>query len=186
MQRIFLIHGWGGSPGGDWFPWAKKALTDVGFDVITPKMPDTEHPKIVPWVKMLEKTVGKPEADDIFIGHSVGCQTILRYLENLNEGQKVKRVILIAPWWYLTLSESEAPEVAERWLNSFVDFSKIKQKANKFICVFSKNDPWVPYAINVKFFKKNLNPEVVSKDNLGHFTSDEGATKIEFLLDLVK
>ena len=186
MQRIVIIHGWGGNPNGDWLPWANKALTEAGFEVLVPEMPDTEHPKIESWLETLTKTIGQPRPDDILIGHSIGCQTILRYLARLGGGQKINKAILIAPWWYLTLTKNEEETDAEPWLNTPVDFTKVTPKANKFICVFSKSDPWVPYSKNVDFFKRNLNPEIITKDGPGHFTADEGATKIDFLLGLVK
>lgn len=185
MRRIFLIHGWGGSPQGDWLPWANKVLTEVGYDVYVPEMPDTNHPKIDPWVNKLTKVVASPKSNDIFIGHSIGCQTILRYLEKLGEGQKVNKIILIAPWWYLTLGKDEDPKVAEPWLKSFVDFEKVKERANTYVCVFSDNDPFVPFKKNLEFFKENLNPDIVIKSGLGHFTADEGSTKIEFLIDII-
>lgn len=186
MQRVFLIHGWGGSPNNDWLPWAKEALEKSGYDVFIPEMPDTEHPKITPWVEKLKETVGIPKPNDILIGHSIGCQTILRYIEKLDDKQRVGKVILVAPWWYLTLDENEEQADADPWLKLDVNFEKIKTKADKFICVFSQSDPWVPYSKNVEFFKRNLNPEIVTKNGPGHFTSDEGADKIEFLLDLIK
>jgi predicted alpha/beta hydrolase family esterase len=183
-KRIFLIHGWGESPNSDWFPWTKKALTDKGYKVFVPEMPDTEHPKIEPWVEVLTKIVENPKPDDIFIGHSIGCQAILRYLEKLDK--KVGKVILVAPWWYLTLDENEEQEDADPWLNTLIDFSRVKKIENNVICIFSKDDPWVPYKENVDFFKKNLNPKIITKDGFGHFTADEGSTKIEFLLDLIE
>ena len=79
-KRIFLIHGWGGSPENDWFPWARETLKDR-FEVFVPKMPETEHPKIEPWVDTLSRAVGELRESDIFVGHSIGCQTILRFLE---------------------------------------------------------------------------------------------------------
>jgi len=186
MQRIFLIHGWGGSPKNDWLPWAKETLEKEDYEVFAPKMPNTKHPKIEPWLDKLSKTVGKPKPDDILIGHSIGCQTILRYLERLNEDQKVEKVILVAPWWFLTLDENEEQADADPWLNSMINFDKVKTKANKFVCVFSKSDPYVPYSKNVEFFKENLNPDIITKSGPGHFTTDEGADKIEFLIDLIK
>jgi uncharacterized protein len=185
-QRIFLIHGWGGSPRNDWFPWAKKELTQKGFEVVVPEMPETEHPKINSWVSKLSHVVGKPQPTDILIGHSIGCQTILRYLENLDAGQKVEKNILIAPWWFLTLDENEEQADADPWLNTQVNFENIKTKADKFICVFSENDPFVPLNKNVEFFKKNLRPEILIKGKSGHITESDGFTKLEFLPDLIK
>ena len=182
MKRIFLIHGWGGSPNNDWFPWAKKILIEKGYEVVVPEMPDTEHPKISPWVGKLKRAVGELRPDDIFVGHSIGCQTILRFLESLPEGKRVDKVILIAPWWYLTLDEGESQVDADPWLVQDVNFLSLHNKSDKYICVFSDNDPYVPLEPNVKFFKEELKPEVIIKKNMEHFNTE----KIEFLLDIIK
>ena len=186
MQRIFLIHGWGGSSHNDWFPWAKNALEAQGYRVFVPEMPETEHPKIDPWVNALMETVGEPKPDDVFIGHSIGCQAILRYLERLPEEQKVGKLVLIAPWWFLTLDVDEEQSDADPWLKIDVDFGKIKTKADKFVAVFSDNDPFVILEKNIKFFKENLNPETVIKEKKGHFTESDGIKDLPFLLELLK
>lgn len=185
-QRIFLVHGWGGSPRNDWFPWVKVSLMKKGYEVIIPEMPETEHPKINPWVNNLSIVVGDPLTTDIFIGHSIGCQTILRYFEKLNNNQRVESAVLIAPWWFLVLDENEDQADADPWLNSFINFENVKSKAKKYICVFSDNDPFVPLAKNIKFFKQNLNPEIITKEKCGHFTESDGFLKLEFLPELIK
>lgn len=181
MSRIFLIHGWGGSPDSDWFLWAKKELEQKGYKVIVPVMPDTENPKIQPWLQKLSEVVGSTRKDDIFIGHSIGTLATIRFLESLNEAQKVNKVILIAPWHSLTLDENEDPEIAKPWIEEFVDWERVKSKADKVIAVFSKDDPFVPFEENLKFFKDKLNPEIIIKDKMGHFNQSE----IPFLLELI-
>lgn len=186
MQRIFLIHGWGGSPRNDWFPWAEKALKEKGYNVFVPEMPDTEHPKIGPWVNKLTETVGETRTDDVLIGHSIGCLAVLRFLGALKDGEKVSKVILIAPWQYLTLDEGESEEDAIPWIETPIDYGEIRIKANRIIAVFSDNDPWVPYGKNVEFFREKLNPEIITKHEMGHFTGEEGVEEVSFLLELLK
>lgn len=75
-MRIVLVHGWGGSTQTDWFPWAKKVLEDKGYEVVLPEMPNPDYPKIDSWTNKLKEVIGKVKSDDIFIGHSIGCQAI--------------------------------------------------------------------------------------------------------------
>ncbi len=181
--RVFLIHGWGGSPDRDWMPCAKAELERKGYEVIAPAMPDTEHPVIDAWVQHLTSVVGTPEQTDIFIGHSIGCQTILRYLEDL-EG-KVGKVILVAPWFTLSnLDNVEMWTVADPWLKTPIDFGKIKSKYQSMTTIFSDNDPWVPYQVNVDLFRAKFNPEIITLHNKGHITEDEGSTQLPELLPL--
>jgi uncharacterized protein len=186
MQRVIIVHGWGGSSKNDWMPWAKRSLTEKGYEVIVPEMPETEHPKIESWTEKLSEVMGEIKEDDILIGHSIGCQAILRYIDKLPKGSKIKKIILIAPWWFLTLGDGEEQTVADPWLKEDVDFEKIKETVTNIVTVFSDNDPYVPYIKNTEFFKEKLNPEIITKNKTGHFTASEGSTVLPFLLELVK
>lgn len=59
-------------------------------------MPHTDHPKMQAWVRHLKKVVGTPDKDCYFVGHSLGCITILLYLESLHGNQEVGGVVLVA------------------------------------------------------------------------------------------
>lgn len=185
MSRIFLVHGWGGGARHDWFPWAKRKLQKRGHEVIIPEMPDPDYPKIESWVTKLKEVVGKPLRSDVFIGHSVGCSTIFRYLETLKVDQKVDKVVLIAPWQYLTGLKKKDLEVAKPWVSTPLDFEKVRLKAKKFIAVFSDNDHFVPIKENLRFFKENLNPEIIVKSQMAHFNEEHGIREIPFILDLI-
>jgi hypothetical protein len=161
--------------------WAKGKLEGLGHEVFVPEMPDTNTPKIAPWVGKLAETVGEVREDDVFIGHSIGTLTVLRYIESLPERTFIKKIILVAPWHVLTLDESENPETAEPWIEEPMDWGKVKSRIGKTIAVFSKDDPWVPIKENLEFFKEKLDPTIIVKDGMGHFNDSE----IPFLLDLV-
>jgi predicted alpha/beta hydrolase family esterase len=84
MKRVILVHGWGGYPEEGWFPSFKKELEKEGYKVSVPAMSHPENPTIDDWVGHLAKVIGKPDENTFLVGHSIGCQTILRYLESLN------------------------------------------------------------------------------------------------------
>lgn len=188
-NRIFLIHGWGGNPNIDWFPWAKKELEQREYEVIVPEMPDPDYPKIEPWVNKLKEVVGEIRKDDIFVGHSIGCQAVERYLQTLSEDTKLDKVILIAPWVVLTRKTfeemGENEEVVKSWYEEPIDYEKIKNMA-KWTAVFSDDDPFVNYEDNYKVYKDKLNAEIILKNNQGHFAQEQGITEIPFLLELIK
>lgn len=182
-SRAFLIHGWGGSPQGDWFPWVAAEIKNLGYEVIAPSMPSTDEPTIDAWVSYLAQRVGGLSPTDIFVGHSIGCQTILRYLEKV--GGVAAKVILVAPWFTLTNLENEKMwEIADPWLNKEMNFGNIKHKSKQFITIFSDNDPWVPYYENRQLFEQKLNPEIMVLHDKGHITSDEGVTSLPELIKL--
>lgn len=185
-KRVFVVHRWEGGPDKDWLPWAKRELEKKRYEVNLLSMPTPEYPKIETWVPYLAKIIGEPSKNTILIGHSIGCQTILRYLESLPEGTKVDKVILVAgAVSYLTGLNDEEKLVAKPWLEIPIDLSKARTKANNFVAIFSDNDPFVPLKKNSRLFTEKLGAEIVIKHNMGHFEGDDGVTELPIALDSV-
>jgi uncharacterized protein len=186
-KRAFIIHGWDGSPQEGWFPWLKKELETLDFDVFVPAMPHPENPTIEDWVGLLESLVNGSDEDTNFIGHSVGCQTVLRYLEKLN-GKHVGNVVLVAPW--LTLTSAATPDAASEitakpWVETPINLAKIRNVAKKYTAVFSSDDPLVPLKENMDLFKKQLGAETMLEENKGHFSGDDGVVELPHVLSAV-
>ncbi len=187
MKRVFIIHGWGGSPREKMNEWLKRELQKRKYEVIVPEMPDTDEPKIKNWVEKIRKIVKNPDKNTYFIGHSVGCQGILRYLETLDLKTQIGGAVLIAPWIKLdeeTIKEEgeESIRISKPWVETPIDWKKVKLHTNKFICILSDNDPYVPLS-NGDFFKEKLGAEIIMEKNKGHFTEGDGVKKNQTALD---
>ena len=183
-KRAIIIHGWDGHPEEGWFPWLKLELEARGYEVTVPTMPETNHPKIEAWVSFLTEMVGTPDENTILIGHSIGCQTIVRYLETLSANVKIDRAIFVAGWFTLTL-ESEAEEIiAKPWLETPIDFVKVKSHTNNFFALFSGNDPVVP-AENQQLFAEKLGAKIKVESNKGHFSGGDGVTTLPTVLSFL-
>lgn len=183
MKRVFIIHGWSGTPEEGWLPWLKRELESRGFEVFVPAMPHTENPTIDDWVGFLKDLVKNPDPNTYFVGHSIGCQTILRYLETLPNDKKVGGAVLVAGFCALKNLDVKEKEIAKPWLETPIDFEKVKAMAKSFTCIFSENDPYVPYQENKKIFKEKLNAKIVTEAAKGHFTEDDGITELPSALD---
>jgi len=171
MKRIILVHGWGGSSRGGWFDWIREELEKRNFEVLSFDMPDTENPKIKKWVDFLAKKIVNPDKDTYFIGHSVGCQTILRYLEKLPEEAQIGGCVFVAPWFNIikeNLESNEELKIAEPWIKKKIDFEKVKKHTDKFIAIFSDNDPFVPLG-DIKLFEERIGSKTIIESNMGHF-----------------
>ncbi len=181
MRTAYIIHGWEGSPDEPMLAWLRARLEERGYAVTAPTMPEPEEPKIGPWVGKLAG-VAKPDAEAIFIGHSVGCQAILRYLETLPEGTKVGKVVLIAPWMALdeeTIKEEgeKVREVARPWMETPIDFAKVKARAASCTAIFSDNDPFVPLS-QKDLFEKELGATIMVEHGKGHFTEGDKVSEL--------
>ncbi|MFA6088670.1 MAG: alpha/beta fold hydrolase [Candidatus Woesearchaeota archaeon] len=183
-KRVFLIHGWGGNPNNCWFPWLKEKLESKGFEVIVPNMPDSENPKIKNWVSFLKKQIGVVDKNTYFVGHSIGCQTIMRYLQDTPDKTKVGGVIFVAGFFNLPFLKTKIEKkIAKAWLEIPIDTNKIKSlcKSNNIVAIFSDDDPDVPLT-DSKLFKERLNAKIIVKHKKGHFSDDAGVFKLPVVL----
>lgn len=183
-KRVYIVHGWDGSPKEPMHIWIKKELEKEGFEVIVPEMPNPATPVIKEWMDKLKEVIREPDEETYFIGHSVGCQGVLRYLEGIDS--KIGGVVLIAPWMHLdktTIEEEgeEVVEVARPWMETPIDWQKIKNCTSKFVCIFSDNDPYVPLD-NKELFEDNLDARVIIEHHKGHFTETDGVAKVPFVI----
>ncbi len=187
MKTAIIVHGWDGTPQEGWFPWLKKELEARGFEVRVPQLPDQANPRIYNWVPALAAAVGTPTEQTYLIGHSMGCQTIARYLESLPEGQKIGGVVFVAGFFKHLTGLEDDPAVQEtdkHWLETPLDLVKVRSHLPKSIAIFSDDDPWVPLD-NQDDFRDKLNSEIVIEYKKGHFSGGEGHTELPAALESV-
>lgn len=181
MKKVYLIHGWGGSNSSEgWFGWLKRELEAKDIELVIFPMPNTNNPKIEEWVGYMEEHVKDVDEETYFIGHSIGCQAILRYLEKLPEGKKVGGIIFIAGWFDLLedcYESEEEKEIAQPWINTPINLEKVKEHTNKILAIFSDNDDCVPLS-DEKLFKEKLNATTIVKNNEGHFNETQSIPEI--------
>lgn len=183
QKRAFIIHGWNGSPTNCWFPWLKKELEKNGFSVTAPSMPNPKNPTIEGWVGYLSKIVGTPDENTFLVGHSIGCQAILRYIEKLQK--PVGGVVCVAGFLNsLNIDDEERYATAKPWLEIPMDYGKIKKNAVKIIAIFSDNDESVGLG-NKDLFEKNLDAKTIAEHNKGHLSDDAGIKELPSALNAV-
>lgn len=178
-KRAFLIHGWEGKPSGNWFPYLSLELKANGFEVNAPQMPDPKSPKVKEWLSFLKEYVGKSDTDTYFVGHSLGCITIARYLESLPTRSKAGGCVFVAGFsGRLTI-----PEIREFYELPF-DAEKARMHCDKFAMIFSDNDPYVPMERSLEFAKQ-LGAKTVLERGKGHFTTGDGVTALSSVLSAI-
>jgi len=184
-KTIVIVHGWDSSSKGDWFPWLQKECEKLGFETIVPDMPETETPEISKWVSRLKETVKSVDENTYFVGHSIACQTIMRFLAG--QEKKVGGAVFVAPWFnVINLESKEVEEVARPWIETPIDFNKLKKVLTKLTTIFSNNDPFVPFEESKKIFEEKLNPKIVVVHNAGHVIAADGFTEFPEALTELK
>ena len=182
-KRAYIVHGWDGNSREGWFLWLAQELRKKGFDVTVLSMPDPGKPDIERWVAYLKEIIPYPDTQSYFIGHSIGCQTILRYLEALPARVRIGGAVFVAGWTSLTnLESNEEKAIARPWIERLINFEKVRTHSTHFFALFSENDPYVPRE-NEHVFKKQLGAEIKREKNRGHFSGSDGVTRLPVILE---
>jgi len=186
-KKVYLIHGWGGSSREEWFDWLKKELLNKGFEVKAFDMPNTENPKIEDWVGFLEEKISLGGIDEktYFVGKSIGCQTIIRFLEKLHKHKKIAGCVFVAGWFNLTEEAYENEldkKLMHSWTTSEINFERVLDHCNNFLAIFSDNDPFV-HLDEAEKFKEKLGAKRIIKHSKGHFDEVE---EIPDILNFIK
>lgn len=169
-MKVVLIHGKDTNPSQKWYPWFQKEMKSRGIEFFAPGLPHADNPVYEEWKEEIEKT--SPDENTILVGHSRGGVAILRWLEQLPEYKKVKKVILIATNSGFRKKMSIPSETNYGFYNEKgYDFEKIKKHCDSFVVFHSKDDKWVPHEAGVEN-KEGLGAKFYSFDDRGHFGSN--------------
>lgn len=179
MTRVIIVHGFKGKPDTNWKPWLVSRLKETGVDVIVPEMPNTDSPIADEWVNNLSKVVQDPNEDLFLVGHSLGCITILRYLEGLREGEKVGGCIFVAGF-------TGKFELYKGGHDSFfdheLDWARIKEHCDSFVAIHSEDDMNVEQQ-QLNLFESKLDAKTVLVNGMGHFGSNDGVYEVPLVRD---
>lgn len=133
----------------------------------------------------MSKLVGQADENTYFVGHSIGCQAIIRYLQTLPDGVKIGGAVFAAGWYNLRNSETEEEKrIAEPWINEPRDDKKIRQAVNHAIAIFSDNDPFV-ISENQKSWKEKVGAEIIIEHAKGHFSGETGIKELPSALKAI-
>ena len=145
-------------------------------------MPAERAPEIGAWVGRLAGILGPWEATlgrTILVGHSVGCQAILRFLAGREAS--VAGILCVAGWWTL-----DAPEpVLEPWIKRPFDPLSVRDAAEKISVLISDNDPYTTDTdANRHLWEERLGAHVTVAPGAGHFDRDREPRVLRALLEL--
>ncbi len=184
-KRVYVVHGWSGKPDGGWRAWFGRELEARGYEVNLLAMPEPDTPRIETWVPFLISEIKSPDEDTILVGHSMGCQTIVRFLETLPEGIRVGKVVLVAGFLDNVTGLDDAEEIIMRpWLTTPIDFLKVKRSTREIVAFFSDNDRFIPLT-EEKAMKEKLGARTIIEHTMGHYGDKNSITEVPSILEEV-
>ena len=184
MKKVFLIHGFEGSPNGGWRPWLMGELEKHDIYACALPMPTPSQPVCSDWVNEIKRAVDVNMEDEIYlVGHSLGVPAILRYLESAELKNISGAVLVSGP------SQKNNNRKIDSFLENPFDYSKAKAMCSKFLIIHGDNDPNVPMS-NAETLSRELEGKLVIVPNGGHLNGSSGWTQLppclEGLLEMMR
>ncbi len=182
-RSLYIVPRWAGRPDTDYYSWLEAQVREARqgiTSVRTLAMPNPSQPTIDAWVGVLDRTLGPaPAPSTILMGHSVGCQAVIRYLATLPPGQVIDGAMLVAAWWDVDKPwESIVP-----WIETPVDLARVRSAARRFVVLISDNDPFTAdHERNRRLWEERIGAEVVLAPGARHFNNPREPAVLETLL----
>jgi predicted alpha/beta hydrolase family esterase len=181
MSTVFIIHGIGGNPKENWFPWMKKEIESEGHRVIVPDFPNSDEPRLDEWMEHMKKYEDSIDEETIFIGHSLGGMFILRLLEHMKK--PIKAVFLVAGVTGPTDGLNLAP-LMTTFTTPPLEYELIKKNGGTIQMLHADNDPYISLK-NAETLARKLGAIVdVIKDG-GHLNASAGYTTFPLLRESI-
>lgn len=149
-QKVLLVHGFEGSPNGNWMPWMKTELEARGFEVFAPELPRPDHPDMDAWLSVILPILENFTEEDIVIGHSLGSKAALHAIEKA--GKKLKHAYLVASaigeigerdWETRKANSSSDMDSLQKFWQTKTDYNAVS-RLTSVTTIISDDDPYVP------------------------------------------
>lgn len=175
--RYVLLHGFQGSPKGNFFPWLKTELEQAGAEVFVPELPNSSQPTEEEQVGYVLDHVTFDE-NTVLLGHSLGTVVALKVVEKLKH--PIAGLVLVAGFTEPTFSDHPRP-FATTFTWQF-DWTTIRKSAGSTVVLRGDQDTAVqPAAVQqlADHLKTSVTDAVVRDD---HFCATEEPSVLQALL----
>ncbi|NHQ85469.1 serine hydrolase family protein [Iodobacter sp. HSC-16F04] len=176
MPTLYIIHGYDAAPSHHWFPWLQDQLATLGVPCHILEMPNSGQPDLNAWLTKIEQSVAVHNEDVYFVGHSLGCITVLRHLERIN--QAIGGVVLVAGFAGAVPLLPQLDEFTAQPLNT----THLRQLIRQRSVIAADNDATIPFALT-KALGQQLDAQFLIVKNGGHFLLGEGFDTLPVVLD---
>ncbi|WNY31974.1 alpha/beta hydrolase [Acinetobacter calcoaceticus] len=180
MRQIFVLHGYSASIDDHWFLDLKHQIEDEHTTVTLIPFPDSEHPDVDAWQKVLDKKIPSVDENTYFVAHSLGVITLLHFLQR-HDYQNIGGMILVSGF--------SGPILDFSPLDAYITKSKVDTKyfkdIKKKLVYLSDNDDLVPPKLTIQFAKE-IDAPYITIPNGGHFLGREGYTTFPQVVNSLK
>ncbi len=184
MKKVFIVHGFLSQPNYGWQTWLMNKMEEINVYACALPMPTPDKPILNQWIETIEKVCSEPSDEIYLIGHSLGCQAILHFLEKTSSS--VSSVFLVAPPFEKINPEDMFSKLrATDNFYTILDNQKIISSVKKITIIHARNDQKVPYE-HAEKLAHFLSCELLTLEEGGHLGRREGVSELPILLDSLK
>lgn len=188
MTRLLIVPRWSGRASSDWYPWLQHQLEtrypELFTDVHIFEYPTPNAPEIAETLAALTTTFDEFRAtwsDLVLVGHSVGCQALLRALAHSGMTSPARGLLCVAGWWDI----DEPWPTIRPWIERVFDPKSAATVAGRVDVLLSNNDPFTQnWQKNCEEWMAQLNAEVTVVPGAKHFNGEQEPAVFEALLKL--
>jgi len=177
--NIYVVHGYTANSQANWYPNLKCQLESENIAVHVFDMPNPHAPVEKEWLDFLERNITNFDDKSIFIGHSLGCVAILRFLEDKNT-DNIESLFLVSGF----VEDSPIPELSG-FVKGEINYSKLLQTIKNRVVVSAVDDDIVPYSYS-RVLAKKLNAKFKLLETGKHFIDRDGFTEFPYLIKLIQ
>lgn len=195
-KRVVIVPRWGGHAADDWYPWIREQLAKDpgdGLQVEVVALPNPDAPVIEQCVAALQSALGTRAEDlrsTLLVGHSVGCQALLRYLAEVraaDQGAGVdaeravgpEHLMCIAGWWTI---DDPWPSIRP-WIDTSIALPSLQANTTGGVTVLlADDDPYTSdWRANKATWEQRLDADVRVIQGGRHFNAAQEPAVLELL-----
>lgn len=164
-----------------WKDSCKEQLTEKGYEVYMPTMPNRQNAKYAEWKLWFERYFTFLRDGVILMGYSQGGYFLAKYLSEEEMPVDLRALYLIAAPFQ---KDDFGGEDGGDFSFDPALLTNIKDQVEEVHILHSKDDPVVPYGHAVMYHKALPGAELMTFEDKGHFILEEFPEAIESVLGL--
>lgn len=186
VDRIVLTPRWSGNHESDFYPWLRGELaaraSSVAIQTVALHSPDAPDVALTSAAVQAALDEVENRSNTIAMGHSVGCQAVLRALAAGPSSSPVAATLLVAGWWHV---DEPWPDI-EPWIHEPFDIENAKAHAGRIVVLVSDDDPFTSDTLGTaRTFAERLDAEIRLVPGAKHFNAEKEPAVLQALLDLL-
>jgi predicted alpha/beta hydrolase family esterase len=148
--------------------WKMRLQAELGddFDVLTPRMPNSDNAQYREWRIWFEKIIPFLNEEVVLIGHSLGGIFLAKYLSENDFPKKIDALFLVAAPY----DEEDRVDAMQSGFVLGEDLLRVSGQVKEIFLYHSKEDEVVPFADFEKYRKAFPHAHAFVFEGRGHFT----------------